>query len=221
MFRAKDAKYERAKFVIRQTAPYPIVGPREHALHFRNSLHALYEPSVGPDVRFVVALLNSKLLRFAYVTTVREAQQRVFPQVKLGPLGRLPIRNVDLSDATEKARHDRIVNLVEALLALQREQRAELLRSDPRRREPYRRDRAARRAQIDALDEQIDAEVFALYELTAPDIRRCCKWSIGSHRRHDQPFHQRLATGDSARTSKTLALSPSAAPRPRAYLLHP
>jgi hypothetical protein len=101
------------------------------------------------------------LLRFAYVTTVREARQRVFPQVKLGPLGRLPIRNVDLSDAAEKARHDRIVDLVEGLLTLQREQRA-----DTRAEET----RVARRAQIDALDAQLDAEVFALYELTPPDI---------------------------------------------------
>ena len=102
---------------------------------------------MGPDVRFVVALLNSKLLRFAYVTTVREAQQRVFPQVKLGPLGRLPIRNVDLSDATEKATHDRIVDLVEALLTLQREQRAEACSEESRAEESRAEDtRAARRA---------------------------------------------------------------------------
>ena len=49
MFRAKNAKYERAKFVIRQTAPYPIVGPREHALpHFATRCTRFTSPAWGP-----------------------------------------------------------------------------------------------------------------------------------------------------------------------------
>ena len=97
VFLGRDHKYQNAKFLIRQTAAYPIAGPREHATHFRNSLHALYAPDGDLDVRYLVGLLNSKLLRFAYVTTIREASQRVFPQVKLGPLGTLPIRALDLN----------------------------------------------------------------------------------------------------------------------------
>lgn len=37
-------KYEDSEFVIRQTASFPIVGPRKHAIYFRNSLLALYPP---------------------------------------------------------------------------------------------------------------------------------------------------------------------------------
>lgn len=48
-------KYRDAAFVVRQTAAYPIVGPRRHADYFRNSLLALYSPDNGTDVRYLGA----------------------------------------------------------------------------------------------------------------------------------------------------------------------
>ena len=123
-FPGRDHKYQNAKFLIRQTAAYPIAGPREHATHSTRS-HALYAPDGDLDVRYLVGLLNSKLLRFAYVTTIREASQRVFPQVKLGPLGTLPIRALDLQSPAERKKHDHVVELVDSILTAQRELRSE------------------------------------------------------------------------------------------------
>ena len=134
---SRPERYRDATFVIRQTAAYPIVGPREHALHFRNSLLALFSPSDGFDVRYLVALLNSKLLRFVYSETVREAQQRAFPQVKVKALQSLPLRKLDLARASDRRRHDAIVELVQAALDAQR-----LVLIGGRRR---RRARSARR----------------------------------------------------------------------------
>jgi hypothetical protein len=172
IFRARDEKYARAKFVIRQTAAYPIVGPREHVTHFRNSLHALYEPEGGVDVRFLVGLLNSKVLRFAYVASVRESQQKAFPQVKLGPLGMLPFRSVDLSQKEERALHDRIVHLVESMLLLQRERRSSARAGEAPREELHgdakSHESLARAAS--ELDARIDEEVFQLYDLDPEEI---------------------------------------------------
>jgi len=160
LFMSKDEKYERSKFVIRQTAAYPIVAPRDHATYFRNSLHGLSEPDNGLDIRYIVGLLNSKVLRFAYVELVREASQRTFPQVKLGALARLPLRSVDMSIAAEKARHQLIVQLVEQMLALQRELVCE--------RNPQIAERLHQQA--DALDDRIDREVYDHYNLDETEI---------------------------------------------------
>jgi hypothetical protein len=158
VFVSRDEKYKKAEFLIRQTAAYPVVGPREHATYFRNSLHALYPPDNGWDVRYVVGLLNSKLLRFAYVASVREAHQRAFPQVKLGPLGELPIRDLRLDVQEERAQHDRMVDLVAGMLGLKHELTG------------ARGSRVELEARIAELDRRIDAEVFRLYDLTEDEI---------------------------------------------------
>jgi hypothetical protein len=160
VFIAKEERYQRARFLIRQTASYPIVGPHEHVPHFRNSLLALYEPEDGLDIRYVVALLNSKLLRFIYTETIREAQQRTFPQVKVGALQSLPIHSIDLSCKSDKRAHDQIVELVDKALETQRRLGAE--------RNPIRRETLQRNFEL--LDGEIERAVYALYGATAADI---------------------------------------------------
>jgi len=147
-----EARYAAAPFLIRQTAPYPIVGPRRGATYFRNSLLALYPPKDGLDIRYLVALLNSRLLRFAYTELVPESRQRAFPQVKVGSLRQLPIRSIDFSDTSDATAHARLVALADRTLSL-----AEA-------REP-----AAPRHRLPDIDEQIDRLVYGLYGLTADE----------------------------------------------------
>src|SRR5262249_3023032 len=80
--------YFRVRFVIRQTARYPIA-----ALHrgqpFRNSLLAGFAvDGLPPEV--VVGLLNSSLYRALHLALQRDARQATFPQVKIGHLRALP-----------------------------------------------------------------------------------------------------------------------------------
>ena len=152
-FRIRPAeRYEQAPFVIRQTAAEPIVGPREGATYLRNSLLALYPPTDGTDVRYLVGLLNSRLLRWAYRRLTPESGQKAFPQVKVRALRALPIRRIDPNDAADRAAHDRIVELVGRLLDLHR--RAD--DHDERRR----------------VDRAIDHAVYELYGLTDEEIQR-------------------------------------------------
>lgn len=140
-----EQRYRQARYLIRQTAAHPIVGPRRHAVYFRNSLLALYPPTDGTDVRFLVGLLNSRLLRFAYQSLVRESRQVAFPQVKVGSLRKLPIRRI--ATAKDRAVHDRIVATVCRLLSAKAKREPDGLR-------------------IAQLDSRLDRLVYDLYGLT-------------------------------------------------------
>ena len=74
--------------------------------------------------------------------------------------GKFPIRPINLSDPADKARHDRMVQLVEQMLALQK-QLAEA-------RTGHETNSIQR--QIDATDRQIDRLVYDLYGLTEEEI---------------------------------------------------
>ncbi len=110
--------YRRARFVIRQTARHPIVGPKQGTEYFRNSLLALFDPDNGYDVGYLVGLLNSRLIHFLYTTEVRESAQASFPQVKVGSLRNLPIIWPDLEDPGQRTAYRSIVDDVARLLQL-------------------------------------------------------------------------------------------------------
>jgi predicted nucleic acid-binding Zn-ribbon protein len=73
----------------------------------------------------------------------------------------LPIREIDFSDHDDKARHDRMVKLVEQMLSLHNQLGAA--------KTPDEETRLQR--QIDATDQQIDRLVYELYGLTDKEIR--------------------------------------------------
>ena len=153
-------RYRAAEFVIRQTAAFPIVGPRRHADYFRNSLLALYSPADGADVRYLVGILNPRLMRFLYQERVAESGQRSFPQVKVRSLRALPIHWPDRRDTSQRSCHDRMVALVGRMLELQNEACSTAGESSP----------AALAASLAANDRQIDELVYAIYGLTASEI---------------------------------------------------
>ena len=73
----------------------------------------------------------------------------------------LPIRTIDFSDPADKARHDRMVELVKQMLDLNK-QLAEA-------KEPQTKTVLQRR--IETTDHQIDRLVYELYKLTEEEIR--------------------------------------------------
>ena len=80
--------YGRVRFVVRQTARYPIAAIHS-GLSFRNSLLAGFAvEGLPPDL--VVGLLNSSLYRALHLSSQRDARQATFPQVKIAHLRGLP-----------------------------------------------------------------------------------------------------------------------------------
>ena len=108
-----------------------------------------------------MALLNSKLLRFVYTETVRESQQRTFPQVKVGALQTLPIRSIDLKNKQDKQVHDDLVKLVDKAMEVHKRLAAE---KNPIRKETLQ-------SNFELVDNQIEQTVYNLYGASAEDIR--------------------------------------------------
>lgn len=107
----------------------------------------------------LVAVLNSRLIQFIYDDLVGE-QARVFPEVKPVQLFKLPIVVFDFKNSGEKARHDRMVHLVEQMMASKKQLSAATTEKD----KTYYENKCA------ALDGQIDRLVYELYGLTDEEI---------------------------------------------------
>lgn len=163
-------RYRNAPFVIRQTASHPIVGPRRHAEYFRNTLLALYPPEDGRDVRFVVAILNSRLTRYVYRVAVRESAQKAFPQVKVRSLRSLPIRAIDPGSERDKQIHDLLVSQVQRLIDLHG--CVETAVTD--------HDRQVLSRRIRGLDREVDQLVERLYDLSEAEVSQVVQYLAGT-----------------------------------------
>jgi hypothetical protein len=76
-------------------------------------------------------------------------------------LSQLPIRTINFSDPTDKARHDRMVKRVEQMLSLHKQLAGT--------KTPDEKTRIQR--QIDATDKQIDWLAYELYGLSEKEIQ--------------------------------------------------
>jgi adenine-specific DNA-methyltransferase len=112
-----------------------------------------------PAAAFLAGVLGSALMAF-FIRVFYDEVNDAFPQIKVGQLQSLPIPALKPSDKADRARHDRMVGLVEAMLAVKRQLQG--VRMD--------RDRGHYEAKCAALDRQIDQLVYELYELTPEEI---------------------------------------------------
>lgn len=67
-----------------------------------------------------MGILNSELLRWAYRISTREASQKAFSQVKIRSLRAVPIRSLDLEIVYYRDLHNKIIDLADRLLKLNR-----------------------------------------------------------------------------------------------------
>ena len=107
------------------------------------------------DVRFVLGVLNSRLVSKLYISQVSQATKDDFPQVTIKDVLALPFPQAN------KSRHDRLVELVEQMLAA----KAKLPTAKTERDREFYTNKCA------TLDQQIDALVYELYGLTAEEIK--------------------------------------------------
>lgn len=116
------AEYQLVRFVVRQTASFPIATLYD-GLPFRNSLLAGFgSPTWTPEV--LVALLNSSLIRWHHYMRHRDARQPVLPQVKVGHLRAVP-RPVITTDQ-HRQRLARLATAAQSQGEMNAEQRLEL-----------------------------------------------------------------------------------------------
>ena len=108
------------KILVRQTADHVIAALDETGVWFGRSILSMYcDDSEQHDIRYFLALLNSRLFTFYYQEMVKE-KGRVFAQVKIANLKKLPLRLINFDDDSEVNLHNRIVLLVDQIINLKK-----------------------------------------------------------------------------------------------------
>lgn len=111
------------------------------------------------NIRYVLALLNSKLLNYYYIQNFTN-RSRLTVNIAKTFLEQLPIRSINFACPVETLQHDRLVTQVDFLQALH--QQLQFASDTSQQQELWQK--------IEAIDQQIDQWVYELYELTETEI---------------------------------------------------
>jgi hypothetical protein len=123
------------------------------------SMQSILKLPDSPDINYLLGMINSRLISWCFLSKSNVGQRDDFPKIVLRETRLLPIRPINFSDPADKARHDKMVALVERML--------ELHRRNPRM--PQEQEMVKR--EIESTDRQIDRLVYELYELTEDEIK--------------------------------------------------
>lgn len=157
---ARPERYSNAVILIRQTATHPIAARNPGSCYFRNSLLACYGCG-GYSVEYLLAILNSSLVRFFHQYEYRDGRQATFPQVKVGHLRSIPIPPPTINE-----------NLANELISLVKQM--EELSS----------------VELTSNDKAIDEIVCKLYGLTSSETRFILA-SLQPHKPHKPHQHHK------------------------------
>jgi Eco57I restriction-modification methylase/TaqI-like C-terminal specificity domain len=147
------------KIVMRQTGDSLIAALDTSKFLCLNNMHVLVPKAIDFDPHFALGLINSKLWNWFYHNMNPEVGEAL-AEVKKTNVARLPFRTIDFDDAADKARHDRMVQLVESMLALHKQLAVAASEAQ----------KTILQRQIDATDAEIDRLVYELYDLTPEEI---------------------------------------------------
>jgi len=125
------------------------------------SMQSILQVPDSNHLNYTLGLINSRLMSWYFLHRSNIAQRDDFPKIVLKETRSLPIRPINFSDPSDKSRHDRMVELVERMLALHKRLAAAKIEHE----------KTALQRQIEATDRQIDALVYELYELTEEEIK--------------------------------------------------
>jgi hypothetical protein len=109
----------------------------------------------------VLGVVNSRLITWRHHRRSPKAKKALFQKVLVSDLKQIPVPKLSQADPADKSRHDRLVKLVEQMLALHPQLAAAKTPQE----------RTALERQITATDAQIDRLVYDLYGLTDDEIK--------------------------------------------------
>jgi adenine-specific DNA-methyltransferase len=148
------------KIMVRQTGDSIIATFVGNDVVARNNLHVLLPDHKQISLHYVLALLNSKVMDFAY-TSINPEKGEALAEVKKQHVEQLPIRTINFDDPAEKKQHDDLVILVNFMLKHHKDLQAPGLDSQSKK---------IMQNEIADTDRQINALVYQLYGLTAEEI---------------------------------------------------
>ncbi len=146
------------KIIYPDIAKYPRFFLDTTGLYVANTAYCL-----GLNDYYLLGILNSKLTWFAisqisipFGVRAGEFRYRLIYQY----MEQIPIRPINFSDPADKARHDKMVSLVERMLSLHKQ---------PSARTPQEQEMVKR--EIESTDKAIDSLVYELYGLTENEVK--------------------------------------------------
>jgi type I restriction-modification system DNA methylase subunit len=157
LHRARDERIflKKTKLVGVITEDEPILARDDEQLFATDGAY-LFAVKDDVNCNYILGIVNSGLMRFLYRLAATETN-RVLAQVKPTILGTLPVRAIDAHNPVDKARHDKIVALVDRMLELNKQKHSGRLA-------PSQVERVDR--EIAATDAEIDDLVYDLYGIT-------------------------------------------------------
>lgn len=150
---SKDAFAIKEKILWRQTASYLRATLDLSGIWFRNTIQCCWiknEYKNQLDIKYVLGIINSSYIKHLYNKLVNESG-RVFPQVKITHVKKLPLKIVDSKQQKP------IISLVDKIMALTKAD--DYLQDQPKQKK------------VQEYQEQIDEMVFELYGLNKEKIK--------------------------------------------------
>ncbi|HNB09538.1 MAG TPA: TaqI-like C-terminal specificity domain-containing protein, partial [bacterium] len=160
LHRKRDEKYFlNHKVMIRQIGAVPVATFDDQGFYTLNTIYNLvsvrdYSP------KFFLGIINSKFGKWFWMLKNSDFKS-LFPKIKKTQIESIPICIINFSNPTEKAQHDKIVTLVEQMLAAHK---ALSTVQSPAEKEKLER-------QIEITDKSIDSLVYELYGLNEEEIK--------------------------------------------------
>jgi len=155
--------YEVPKIAVRETGNRITATIDEDERYFLSSLYAVYpkDPKQTVSLKYLLGIINSRLATWFVQLIAFGITKGAFTKIRTNQFGRLPVRTIDFKNSSDKARHDRLVTLVEKMLALTPKLRGATSESE----------KAALQNAVTTTDAEIDRLVFELYGLTEEEIK--------------------------------------------------
>jgi hypothetical protein len=153
--------YETPKLAMRETGNRIIATLDLEQRYFLSSLYAVYpRPARDPiHLLFLLGIMNSLVATWFAKLVALNLTQGAFTKLRTNQLARLPIHLIDPSSVHETRLQEKLIGLVERMLALH----GEATGTD--------HEKVVLQRQIDATDREIDELVFELYGLTDKEIK--------------------------------------------------
>lgn len=156
----KSVPFNGPRILVRQIPtqpPYCINGvfTNKEYLNDINSM-VIFNPAKKYDLKYILGIINSRLLSYWFIHTFDKFQRKIFPQFKVNELAKFPIYQAD------KKQQKKITKLVDKTLDLNKQ-----LKKIPENSDKWN----SIKMEIEKIDKQIDQKVYELYGLTEEEIR--------------------------------------------------
>jgi len=155
------AVYEAKRIGVRQIGRTPIATMIPAGIYALNTIYNIFfTKPTDLHLKFILGLFLSSTCRWFWLQQFFD-QKKTFPKVKKDALLAIPVPRLDFKKPADKARHDKLVGLVEKMLALTPKLRGATSESE----------KAALQNAVTTTDAEIDRLVYELYGLTEEEIK--------------------------------------------------